>query len=732
MAVHLIVARAGAQAALAGDTSVVEDPTVLLDRTEDVPHASFAVRIGERLAIGRREGDRAAWWVVTPDFPLQPPHALWTVPGLFRPDGEGNVPREVDIAALWETITAGSDPGEWVTRIVRVVRYLRATDGPVALVVDAPHAALEAAGALLAVLMGPSLTIAVGHPAPDPRFHRLSIGPDVPAYPEADDVFVAEGDRVADFVRSRLRTEPQCLVVEGGLTEEAIERILDDEGLSDEQTSSSVGVLDALEQGAPLDDALVDAIVAATLPASDPALWEALAVRPEFERRKAALALIRRAGEVQPTRAFVDAFMEMVPRGMPLAPLASTLLDWMRRADRPAILAGHLETALTIWPQEAGPANRASLWTEAVRILVQTGHPRDAAEAVAGPVATRMIEEGSGTAVALMWTGLPTEHRNPLRLAQITEALARHPTGDQAAANLLVTLEGDQALAFCRTWVKHRGKGALRTNDAVLHAAVEGPLFATWLAAVREQRGTRTIRDALAPLLSEPTDPRWVEVHQALSAGEDPVTALRLAGDLPAAAALEPVARDLLLPALGELRFPDAHLAQTAARFAQLDGSPLWGWVGVASAPPGAHPDEVIDGTIVELCEHPPSPTHRMTCRAVGRQLGAAASWTSLDHARWLVRLALAPQESGLAEELLEAMLEGLVGRFDAAPHMAGLVGEMMQLGPRHPALVGLLRRWLPQAWRARMPAAFVEAVRVRGVPPDVQPLWDGLVDADR
>jgi hypothetical protein len=140
----------------------------------------------------------------------------------------------------------------------------------------------------------------------------------------------------------------------------------------------------------------------------------------------------------------------------------------------------------------------------------------------------------------------------------------------------------------------------------------------------------------------------------------------------------------------------------------------------------------VIDATLVALCNDPPPPEHRLTCRAVARQLGAAGSWSALDHARWIVRLALSPQESGIAEELLESMLEGLCNRFDAAPHVAAIVGEMMQLDPRPPALVGLLSRWLPYAWRARMPAAFVEAVRVRGVPAAVRPLWNGLVNADR
>ncbi|MCA9569251.1 MAG: hypothetical protein KC656_15485, partial [Myxococcales bacterium] len=368
----------------------------------------------------------------------------------------------------------------------------------------------------------------------------------------------------------------------------------------------------------------------------------------------------------------------------------------------------------------------------AVRILVQAGHHREAAEAIAGPVSARMIGEGSSTSVALMWTTLPEGHRNPLRLAQIVEAMAGHPKGDRGAALLFRTLADDDVPAFCATWVAHRGKAALAPTDAVMQAAVAGAGFPVWLRAVADARGVRAIREALVGVLDDPADSRWATAHHVIATGMPPEEALRLASQLPADEALEPIARELLLPALSTLRFPDAQLAQTAARYATLDETLLWGWVGVAAAGPGAHPDEVIDGTVVAVCETPPAASDRRTCRAAARQLGAAGGWTPLDHARWIVRLTLAPQQSGMAEELLEALLEGLVGRFDAAPHVASLVAELFQLGPEHPALVGLMKRWLPRAWRSRMPSAFVEAVKVRGVPPDVKLLWDALIHADR
>lgn len=731
MAVHLVMARAGAHAALAGDLEAVgaEAAQVLLDPVEGVSVASIALCVGERMAIGRREGGRASWWVLEDSFPLSPPHGLWTSPGLFQPDGDGSVPGAVDVGALWERLTAGGDPAVWAERLASVVRLMREGDGPLSLVVEAPHEALEAAGILLAVVLGPHLTVSIGHPAPDPTVVRLSIGPEVAGFPEVPGSLPGPGDDpVARFVRERLRSQPDALLVEGGLTEAHVRSILEAEAVP----SDGSEVADALLAGATVDDALLERLVEATVTHGDAAPWEALVKRPSAVREQAVTALLRRAGEVTPNRALLDAFMRVYPRGAALAPLCGALLDWMRRAEIPSVVGGHLETALTEWPQEAGRANRVSLWMEAVRILVQGGHHREAAEAVSGPVALRMIDEGAGAAVALLWGTLDPEVRNPLRLSQITKALAKHPRGDHAAGILLRSLQPEALDVFVRAWIRHRGKSALLPEDEVLRLAVDGDALVGWLAAAREHRGLRAIRQALGGVLGEDGDTRWVTVHEVLSVGMEPGAALRLAGELPGADVLEPIARSLLVDALAEARFPDAQLAAASIRFASLCDDLLWAWVGVACAAPGAHPDDVIDGTVVALCEDPPEVDERPICRAVARQLGGGGTWTALDHARWIVRLALAPQESGLAEELLEALLEGLVQRFDAAPHLAGVVGEMVQLGGDHPALIGLLRRWLPRAWHARMPAAFVEAVRVRGIPADVEPLWSALVDADR
>lgn len=733
MAVNLVIARCGEHAALAGDLEALkaEHPEVLLDETPDVRLASTVRRLGDRWAVGRRHDDRTTWWVVDRRFPLTPPHALLLEPGLFRPDGDGTVPTTVEPADLWLRITRGGDPALWCDRIAALVRVLRVDEAPIALTVpDAPHDALEAAGVLLAVLLGPGLTFSVNHPGADPEATRLLLGPPVPGVPDLD-VLGPGSDPVARFVHDRLRSEPECLKVDGGLTTQVVEALLAEEALAEEDTLLSAGLVQRIAAGAPVDEPLAEEIAEATVNSLDPAPWIALSRRPEIERRRAATALLRRSAEVDPSRALVDAFLSVVPRGYRLAPVCAALLEWMRRAERPAMLATHLEAALTEWPQEAGRANRASLWTEAVRILVQRGFHQEAAEAVTGPVTERMIAEGSSTAVALLWTTLPETHQAEADLLQLVEQMAGSPGGDRGAALLLRTLPAPRGEAFCGAWARHHGRPP-EPHDEVLEVALAGPHLSSWLRAMVAEHPADALVATLAIVLDDPDDARWQTVFQQLARGRTPDEALVLAGQLPADPALEPVARELLARALGDLRFPHAVLAEIAARYAEIDETLLWAWIGVAAAQPGDHPDAIIDGTVVALCdEPPPSSADRITCHHAARQLGAAATWTPLDHARWIVRLALAPQDSELAEELLAELLVGLVGRFDAAPHLAAVVRELMQLGPEHPALSGLLTRWLPDAWKSRMPSAFVEAVQIRGIPDDVLPLWQTLLTVD-
>ena len=732
MAVNLVIARCGEQAALAGDLDALPQDArdQLLDRTPDVALASFVRSVEGRTAVGRRQGGRATWWVVDERFPLQPPHALLLEPGLFTPDGDGSVPQGVVIEELWQRITRGEDPAAWVERIAALVRVVRGGGLPASLEADAPHEALESAAVLVALLVDRPVSVSIGHPHPDPAQTGLCLGAVTPGFPPIAELGPGD-DPVASFVHSRLRSEPELLQVDGGLTEAIVQELLDDEELDEEDTLVNAGLIQRVIRGAPVDEALADELAEATVNSGDPSPWSALAHRPEIERRRAATALLRRSGEVEPSRALVESFLRVVPRGYRLAPICAALLEWMRRSERPAILATHLEAALTEWPQEAGRANRASLWTEAVRILVQRGFHREAAEAVTGPVTRQLIAEGSSTSVALMWTTLPEEHQDPADLLQLVADMARDTGGDRGAALLLRRLQPGASQAFCSTWAENRDTPPT-AHDEVLEVALAGPHLGAWLRAMVAVHPPNSLVNILAGVLDDPDDARWQTVFQELARGRSADDALVLAGGLPADSALEPVARELLARALGEIRFPHTVLAEISARYAEIDDTLLWAWIGVSAAHPGDHPDGIIDGTVVALCDTPPpSSADRITCHRAARQLGAANEWTPLDHARWIVRLALAPQESGLAEELLADLLVGLVNRFDAAPHLAGVVRELMQLGPDHPALSGLLLRWLPDAWRARMPAAFVEAVRVRGIPADVMPLWNSLLHAE-
>jgi hypothetical protein len=158
-------------------------------------------------------------------------------------------------------------------------------------------------------------------------------------------------------------------------------------------------------------------------------------------------------------------------------------------------------------------------------------------------------------------------------------------------------------------------------------------------------------------------------------------------------------ALDLLGEALGASDFPDVVLASAAESMARADrADPVWGWVAVTAAPPSHWDDETIDATVVAFCANAlPAATAALASVAMKR-LGQASEWEPLDHARWIVRLALAP--AGEANEpLLVALLQGIRARPDATSFMADLVRLLFELPPDHEAPQLLLEELEPAGW---------------------------------
>jgi len=734
MSLNLVMARCGGSPLLIGETEFLTqaDSEALLDSTSMEGSCALALRLPSGLmAVGRREAARCVWWVGD-DFPIHPPHALWTQPGLFTAEGEGGVSAQVDLEAIERTSRAAKT-------VAGAIRMLREGESPVFILSPAEPGACEALALTIAAVLGGRLSVSVGHPSPDPARYRLGVGavaPDGYTVIEATDPPDEGEDRVAWYARDRLGIDPAALFVPGGVDEAAVRDRLRAGPLPGEHSAEGRvrALLARIRAGAELDPTLRDELLALTVLTADARPWQALGRRPAVIRRQAVEALLPLAHELKPTAALLEALSAVYPKGAPLAPWCVALLDWTRRAKRAEPFIAAIEHAIEAWPQSSAQANRVSVWTELVRILVEREKHREAERAVTGPLAHSLIAEGSGVAVATLWGALPPDQRNPRKLVGLVERFARRRDGDRAAAQLFRHVQDNPAevALVLKTWLSKRGARGVHEEDALFEAVCRTEHFPAWLDLAIEAHPPAVVLPRVSRAATGPEDPVWLDA-EAVLAKRTPASQrfANLASLSSGAVALEPLARALIVDALAEARFPDPAMAETSLLLSEVPGSAsIWPWVAVAAAAPGRFADEVVDGTVVALCEHPPSNSaEKGVCVRVAERLGGAASWEPLDHARWVVRLALAPDgdQTGFSETLIEGLVSGLIARFDAGPHVGRLVVEMMQLPPDHPALVGLLLRWLPAAWSGRIPASFIEVVECAGVPPVLEDFWNRL-----
>lgn len=723
IAMKLILARCGDDPALFGDVPALGegDDQRLLDGCRE-GHGSLAEPLTNgRLAIGKREGSRLTWWLTPPDLLLEPPHALWLVPELFQPEGEGQQPHTLDVRALWKGLPP--DPA-WGPLLGAVVEALRNRE-PVVVKVDV-HAE-EGLAVLLAWLVGRIAERADGMRSP----WSMSIGP---TSRQCDVRFNGVGARVIDvddppavtdpvaaWIRDHLSPDPKLLYVPGGIHRAWVaERSRTDRG---ERLASKLGAQAPLEE-------LVEDLVDHTLATGDPEPWEALKRRPAVIREKAVLALLERTDDLQPERPLLDALDGIYPRGAKLAPWCAALLAWLRTTQDPEAVLITMATALLDWPQNTAATLRTSIWTEAVRVLVHRRRFDLARFAIVGTVANWILDDGNAAALATMWASLPRKEQRPDELDILLVRFSRHEAGDEGVAQLARHLIGSPSdiERLIEHWLAARGPKAVVHADRLRSTLWNTTHRKMWLLHAVTAYG----EDIVAPLLDDasPSDPIWVEFEAAAAVDRNALERIhRMRTMSEGKLALVPVARGLLPDALEVASFPDMALARVASSFLGVPGaSVVWAWLAVAAAPPAAYPDDMIDGTIVDLCNDPPRDQERQLCALIAERLALAEQWTPLDHARWIVRFALAPDGdfTGFNDRMASLLLAAMAQRPDASEHLAELVGHMLELDPKHPALQALFFRWLPEVW-TQPPSEFLVRVQRRGVPPQLQPAWGAL-----
>ncbi|MEM6929506.1 MAG: hypothetical protein AAF602_21380, partial [Myxococcota bacterium] len=463
-------------------------------------------------------------------------------------------------------------------------------------------------------------------------------------------------------------------------------------------------------------------------------LWR----RPATQRSNAVLALLDEASTIRPGGELIRELCNVYPRGAALDPWLYGLMGWLEDGVATQAVIAAIQTTLLEWPPSATRSLRASVWPDVVRRLVQLGQAEAAVDAVVrSPVASEIARDGSGQVLVEAWASVPREARTE----QSTESLVvlRHgvPDGDKAVARLFrqVRQRASEAEAVVRAWVS-QALLAPSASDPVLAVVRGTPALSVWAKtmlagdpAAREnamRRWAPTPDDPLRQALGgqsggpsvaergESARDRLLHLSQSGRGAEDRMLA---------------VLEDALL----ESTFPDAGIAKVAETMAgQRNTNRVWGWVALAAGAPDTWDDETIDATVVAFCNAPPSDARgtRIAGEAA-RRLGAARRWEPLDHARWLVRLSLAPP-GPLNKPLAGAILEGISQRTDGAPFLAEMFLALLELPPDHPATNWLLELLIPSGWRGERLGRVLKAVPRDAVPRQLRDAWEALTHAAR
>jgi hypothetical protein len=196
--------------------------------------------------------------------------------------------------------------------------------------------------------------------------------------------------------------------------------------------------------------------------------------------------------------------------------------------------------------------------------------------------------------------------------------------------------------------------------------------------------------------------------------------------------ALEPVARTIVADAISSCTFPDDLVADIAEQLTEVPvASALWMWVAIAAGPTGRYDHETIDATTVAFCESPPDDDlDRMTALRAAEALGEADGWSPMEHARWLVRLCLAPDPADAAFnfELALAVMRGMTRRSDGNERLAEITEALVELPPNHPALQAFLEVLLPSLWPKRASPGYTKLVNDNNWNAMVRSRWRAAV----
>ncbi len=702
---------------------------------------------------------------------LHTPAWLWVDDTWFDPDRTAGP--EPEVVPLKRTFRHAArlvqSTRKTANLLAAVVAHLRRPDRrPLAIVVEPLHLTGPANGprwfalALLSCLPPQiALTLRVGclEPRPDPRQWDIVLTASAPQGFDVMEAARPPGDLGSDLVAWLLRRrllqgepelaealathwdesadDPWAAGVEHSLAQEGPAALpLDRATMHEDFPIAHRITLARVRGGARITNRLANEIAAVTAKSGDPELWRPLATYSEKERARVFAAWLAIADRYPADDALLEAIGAVRPALCQPVEWLSGLMRWMA-AGRATLAIPHLlKQALEQAPEVIDLASRASVFLELVITLVSAGRPVDALASLFSSAAEHLADQGAGRTLAQAWLLLPAGQRSDAFLGDLVAMLGRREDAGEAAWFLLRGLRAQgqeaQAMSVLDHWARHRGTRPPSGPDWVIDEVADGPDAEAWVRAVARTVPLGALRRLIAPAIGPRQGELWLtaeleyaQTHRLLP--RDRFVALGAL--LPAATPeLESSAIGHLEEVLATASFPDPEVANTAGLFAEApEPSPLWMWVAVAASGPEQFTEETIDATVHAYCAAPPRVAlERQLSVAVARRLGRADAWSAIDHARWLVRLILAPDgdQSGHNRGLGLAMLQSMLKRADGLDRVIAIAKAIFELPPDHEALRFFIGDVLSRLWRDGPPDAFMRALQVHKQPTEVRSAW--------
>ncbi|MBW1880623.1 MAG: hypothetical protein JRJ84_19885, partial [Deltaproteobacteria bacterium] len=726
-----------------------------------------------RWAVGRGTEQGTTWRVIElPDLAqIHHPAWLWTEDAWFgQRSGSGPEPQTVHLKrSLRQAARMFGSTRKVNVLVAAAIAHLRREGRrPLAIVTDETH--VVGAGdparwfvlALLSCLpaqMALPLRVSSYEPLADAKYWDLVL---TTTPPDGFDVIEAErvpnnigDDLVAWYIRKRLLDgEPELVEAIAPLWDDdakdpweaCLERQLANEGpaavsidkdtLVDHFPVAHKLVAMRVRSGVQITEKLANEIAVITLKTGDDSIWENLRTYSKRERTRTFRAWLANSHKYPPSEALLEAIGEVRPPSTKTTEWLCGLLRWLGTGAAPLAAAHLIEQALKEDPQRPGMASRAAAFVELVQALVRLDRPVDALAAVFSPIGETLSRGGTARTLAHAWLLIPREHRTDEITGNLVRLLGMGSDGDAAAWFLWKALyrEGSQAQAdaVLRHWALFRGTRPPKGRDRFMRR-LRGTVHAeTWVRIVVQHTPHKHLAQLLEPVISTRDVELWRLAEEKWAAAHNPIPRDRFVGQyafLPdGAQSLEEQALGLFTELITTTSFPDAQVAEVASAFAEApQPSLVWMWAAVAASEPDQFDEATIDATVHAYCAAPPRKLEeRQLGLAIGRRLGFASTWEPMDHARWLVRLILAPDGDATRynQELALSMLRSLLKRADGMDRMITMSKAIFELPPDHEALRYFIEDLLPQLWKGGPPEEFVRELEPHKQPTEIRSAW--------